>query len=432
MNQWFKQTWILLCFIAITPYAVANVPNLAEMVSVEGKAVVNILAATSNGTPSATGSGFIISSDGFIVTNAHVIAKAKTITVSLTDKRQFQAKVMGADARTDVALLKITGPDLPIARLAAEDTLRVGDSVVAIGSPFGFDNTVTSGIVSAKNRELPNEIYVPFIQTDVAVNPGNSGGPLYNASGEVVGINSQIYSRSGGFMGISFAIPIAIALDVVDQLKQFGYVKRARIGITSQDLTPTLATAFGLSTQQGAIVTSIYPQSPADKAGLTVGDIITKINQNPVSDAKSVQKAINQVRPGSTIAMDVLRHKSRLMINVVTDEQKGVDPSSQSREYTPEDKSFSPSALGLALTELTPQQLNILGVRYGLLVRQASGVAKQSGMMPGDVILAVGQEPLKSQAHFVNELKQAQANKAIAFQVWNNGQLRYVALNLAP
>ena len=253
------------------------------------------------------GSGFIVSPDGYILTNAHVVESAEEILIRLTDKREFKARVIGADKRTDVALIKIEATALPAVRLGDPSVLKVGEWVIAIGSPFGFDNSVTAGIVSAKGRSLPQENYVPFIQTDVAVNPGNSGGPLFNMKGEVVGINSQIYSRSGGFMGISFAIPIDVAMDVQTQLRATGKVSRGRIGVVIQDLTKDLAESFGLSKTQGAVVNAVEKGGPAEKAGIEPGDVILKFDGKAITGSGDLPRMVGATRPGARVTVQVWR-----------------------------------------------------------------------------------------------------------------------------
>ncbi len=253
------------------------------------------------------GSGFIISSDGHILTNAHVVAEASEVTVKLTDKREFKAKVVGVDRRTDVALLKIDGNNLPMVRIGDSSQVKVGAWVAAIGSPFGFDNSVTAGIISAKARVLPDENFVPFLQTDVAVNPGNSGGPLLNTNGEVIGINSQIYSRTGGYMGVSFAIPIEVAMKIKDDLQKFGKVNRGRLGVSVQPINPELATSFGLRNTQGALVNAVEPDSPAAKAGIVQGDVILSVNDHSIERPADLVRAIGDTKAGQSVTLKVWR-----------------------------------------------------------------------------------------------------------------------------
>lgn len=335
------------------------------------------------------GSGFIISADGYLMTNAHVVDEADEITVKLSDKREFKARVIGADRRTDVALLKIEASGLPTVRFGDANRLRVGEWVVAIGSPFGFESSVTAGIVSAKGRSLPQENFVPFIQTDVAINPGNSGGPLFNLRGEVVGINSQIYSRNGGFMGLSFAIPIDVAMDVQAQLRATGRVQRGRIGVVIQEVTKELAESFGLAKVEGALVSSVEPRGPADKAGIEAGDVILRFDGKPVEKSGDLPRLVGATRPGSSTTALIWRggasREMRLTVTELNDER--IDPRKGRRGAEPEtDK--TPNRLGLVLSELTPQQKRELKVDGGLKVEQLAG-NQRSDLRQGDIILAV-------------------------------------------
>ena len=299
------------------------------------------------------GSGFVISGDGYILTNAHVVEGADEINVRLTDKREYKAKVIGADKRTDVALIKIEANDLPTVRFGDPAMLRVGEWVVAIGSPFGFDNTVTAGIVSAKGRSLPQENFVPFIQTDVAINPGNSGGPLFNLQGEVVGINSQIYSRTGGFMGLSFAIPIDVALDVQRQLREKGHVSRGRIGVLIQEVTRDLATSFGLDRPRGALVNSVEKGSPADKAGIQATDIITRFGGKTVESSSDLPRIVGGTAPGSRVDVEVWRKGEARMLDITVGELK--EDRIAARDTSREGRQAPPAAnrLGIVVAELT-------------------------------------------------------------------------------
>jgi len=334
------------------------------------------------------GSGFIVSSDGYILTNAHVVESADEIVVRLTDKSEFKAKAIGSDKRTDVALIKIEATNLPVVRMGDPNTLKVGEWVVAIGSPFGFENSVTAGIVSAKGRSLPQESFVPFLQTDVAVNPGNSGGPLFNMRGEVVGINSQIYSRSGGFMGISFAIPIDVAMDVQSQLKATGKVSRGRIGVVIQEVTKELAESFGLSKAQGAAVNAVEKGGPAEKAGVEPGDVILKFDGKPVVTSSDLPRVVGATKPGARIAMQVWRKGATRDLTVVVAE-------------IPEEKSIARSArgtkpaeqaanrLGLVVSELSAEQRRELKINGGLLVEDVRANASRADLRPGDILLAL-------------------------------------------
>ncbi|WP_157267406.1 DegQ family serine endoprotease [Azohydromonas aeria] len=341
------------------------------------------------------GSGFIVSADGVILTNAHVVHGAKEVTVKLTDRREFQARVLGEDARTDVAVLKIDAKDLPVAPLGSTRELRPGQWVAAIGAPFGFENSVTVGVVSAKGRSLPDDGYVPFIQTDVAVNPGNSGGPLFNARGEVVGINSQIYSRSGGYMGLSFAIPIELATKVKDQIVATGKASHARLGVAIQEVNQTLADSFKLDRPEGALVASVDPGGPADKAGLQVGDVIRKVDGQPIVASGDLPALIGQSRPGEKVTLEVWRHGKREELSA-----KLGDAAERPAQVAQADEGAGAAGqqpkLGLALRPLQPQERAGAGVGNGLVVENATGPSARAGVQPGDVLVAVNGTPVKS------------------------------------
>jgi serine protease Do len=336
------------------------------------------------------GSGFIIGSNGLVLTNAHVVANAKEVTVKLTDKREFRAKVLGVDPPTDIALLKIDASGLPSVQLGNATDLKVGEWVAAIGSPYGFENSVTSGIVSAKWRSLPDGAYVPFIQTDVAVNPGNSGGPLFNMKGEVVGINSQIYSRTGGYQGLSFAIPIEVAVKVKDQLQQHGKVTRGHLGVTIQEVNQSLAESFGMKGAKGALVTAVSPDGPAQKAGVQTGDVVIGFNGKDIDSSAELPLAVGDVRPGETATLRVWRKGETKDLKVVV----GESPQPQVAQSNPQ--SAEQPRLGVAVRPLTPNEGSETGVNGGLLVEQASGAAAAAGIAPGDVILSVNGTPVKS------------------------------------
>jgi serine protease Do len=335
------------------------------------------------------GSGFIISNDGYILTNAHVVDGADEVTVRLNDKREYPAQVIGADKRTDVALIKIEASGLPAARLGDTEKLRVGEWVAAIGSPFGFENSVTAGIVSAKGRSLPQENYVPFIQTDVAVNPGNSGGPLFNMNGEVIGINSQIYSRSGGYMGVSFAIPIDVAMDVQSQLRATGRVSRGRMGIVIQEVTKELAESFGLEKAAGAIVNLVEEGSPASEAGIEAGDVILRFNGKVVSDSADLPRIVAATRPGAKVPVQIWRKgASKTLTLTVGEIQEEKAIVAQGGKRTPQAEQQA-DRLGLIVSELTAEQRRQLGVAGGLVVEDIRGNAARAALRPGDLILAL-------------------------------------------
>jgi len=330
------------------------------------------------------GSGFVVSPDGYIMTNAHVVDDATEVTVRMTNRREYSAKVVGVDERTDVAVLKIDAQDLPYVRLGNPETLKVGQWVVAIGSPFGFENSVTAGIVSAKSRSLPGDAYTPFIQTDVAVNPGNSGGPLFNLQGEVVGINSQIYSRTGGYQGVSFAIPIDVAISVRDQLIEHGRVKRGRIGVTIQDVNQALADSFGLDRPQGALVSSIEADGPAEEAGLKAGDVILAVNGRPVESSGDLPPMIAEIEPGTQATLTLWRDKARKELPITVAELQDEKVASATDPASAEG-----GKLGLAVRPLSPTERAEAQTEGRLVVEDVQGPAAVAGVMPGDIVLAV-------------------------------------------
>ena len=352
------------------------------------------------------GSGFIISAEGYILTNAHVVDSADEITVRLTDKREFKARVIGADRRTDLALIKIDAVGLPAVRLGDPNRLRVGEWVVAIGSPFGFDNSVTAGIVSAKGRSLPQENFVPFIQTDVAINPGNSGGPLFNMRGEVVGINSQIYSRTGGFMGLSFAIPIDVAMDVQNQLRQSGRVSRGRIGVVIQEVSKELADSFGLPKAAGALVNSVEKGGPAEKAGVETGDIILRFDGKSVSSSSELPRIVGSTRPGSKSSMEVWRKGTTREITVTVGELPEDRVASRGeRRSKPTEQAAN--RLGFSIADLTAEQKRDLKVGGGVIVEEVRN-ARRADVRAGDVITAV-----TSKGHTIEVKSAEQFNKLL-------------------
>ena len=335
------------------------------------------------------GSGFIVSADGLILTNAHVVADADEVMVRLTDKREFKAKVLGVDRRTDVALIRISATGLPVVKFGDSAKLKVGEWVLAIGSPFGFENSVTAGIVSAKGRQLPQENYVPFIQTDVAINPGNSGGPLFNMRGEVVGINSQIYSQSGGSIGLSFAIPIDVALDVKNQLQANGRVARGRIGVAIQELNKEMAESFGLAKPEGALVSKVEKDSPADKGGVQEGDIILKFDGKPVGQSADLSRMVGSTHPGAQTKIDVWRDGKMTALNVAVGEMPDEDGKSAKQKGRRSKPTEPPAAnkLGLVLSDLSPEQKHQLGINSGVVVEDVQG--GHLALQPGDIILAM-------------------------------------------
>jgi len=369
------------------------------------------------------GSGFIISADGYILTNAHVVEDADEVTVRLTDQREFKAKVVGADRRSDIALLKIPAKDLPVVSIGDSSKLDVGEWVVAIGSPFGFTNSISQGIVSAKGRSLPGENIVPFIQTDVPINPGNSGGPLFNMNGEVVGVNSQIYSRSGGYMGLSFAIPIDLAMKVKDELLKHGSVRRGRIGVTIQNVSPEHARSFELKKAGGALISSVEKGGPADKAGLEIGDIILKFDEKEIASADDLARAVADTAPGSNAKLQVWRSGAAREITVKPGE---ADNESMIQKTLSEEKAAEPGQIGLTLRELSRVERLALHTDGMLLVDRVAGVAAESGIHPGDIIIAINNRRISSIRQFTAAL--TQVGKRAAVLVQREGNMIFIPL----
>lgn len=375
------------------------------------------------------GSGFIISKDGYLLTNAHVVDSANKITVKLTDKREFNAEVIGADQKTDIALLKIDADDLPVVTQGNPDRLKVGEWVVAIGSPFGFESTVTAGIVSGKGRSLAQENYVPFIQTDVAINPGNSGGPLFNMQGEVVGINSQIYSRTGGFMGLSFAIPIDVAADIANQLKTHGRISRGKIGVMIQEVTKELAESFDLEEAHGALVASVEKGGPADKAGIHVRDIILKFDGKLIESSGDLPRIVGNTKPQTKVTVEVWRNGVVKKISVLVGEMPGEDNSPQQKLSKSGDSASN--RLGLVLRELSKNQKEQLGVENGLLVEEVvDGVANRAGIRHGDVILGFNSQDIKSLRQFNSLLEKVKTGRNIALLVKRGDATTFMTMKI--
>jgi serine protease Do len=356
------------------------------------------------------GSGFIVSPDGLIMTNAHVVKDAKEVTVKLTDRREYRAKVLGADAKTDIAVLKIDARNLPTLALGNTKDLKVGEWVLAIGSPFGFESTVTAGVVSAKGRSLPDDSYVPFIQTDVAVNPGNSGGPLLNTRGEVVGINSQIYSRSGGYQGVSFAIPIDVAVQVKDQIVATGKATHARLGVAVQEVNQAFADSFKLDKPEGALVSNIEKGGPGDKAGLKAGDVIRKVDSQPIVSSGDLPAVIGQQTPGKKVTLEVWRQGERQELSA-----KLGDASDKPAQVAKNDSAAGQGKLGLALRPLQPQEKREAAIENGLLIEDVAGPSAIAGVQAGDVLLAINGTPAKS----LEQVKEvvAKADKSVALLI---------------
>jgi serine protease Do len=377
-------------------------------------------------TPRGVGSGFIVSADGFVMTNAHVVEGADDVIVTLTDKREFKARIIGSDRRTDVAVVKIEATGLPAVKLGDAARVRVGEWVMAIGSPFGLENTVTAGIVSAKQRDTGD--YLPFIQTDVAINPGNSGGPLINMRGEVIGINSQIYSRSGGFQGISFAIPIDEAVRVADQLRASGRVTRGRIGVQIDQVNKEVAEAIGLGRPQGALVRGVEAGAPAEKAGIEAGDIILKFDGKAIEKSSDLPRLVGNTKPGSRASVTVFRRGSQRELSVTVAE---LEPERSSRRaQAPEPRPSASSqvqTLGLTVSELSEAQKRDLKLRGGVRVDAAEGVGARAGLREGDVIVAVGNVDVNTVREFEQAVTRADKSKPVVVQL-RRGELAQYAL----
>ena len=370
------------------------------------------------------GSGFILTPDGVIMTNAHVVDDADEVTVKLTDRREFTAKVLGVDKTTDVAVIKIPASGLPYVKIGDPKTTKVGEWVVAIGQPFGFENTVTSGIVSAKSRSLPGDSYVPFIQTDAAVNPGNSGGPLFNLRGEVIGVNSQIFSRSGGFQGLAFAVPIDVAMQVKDQIQQYGKVSHGKLGIAIQEVNQALAQNFGLKQPEGALVSSVEKNSPGAKAGLEPGDVILKYEGKDISRSSDLPPMVSSTKPGTKVTLDVWRNgaSKQLTASVGTLNDKNVTASAADKDQLAKGK------LGVAVRALTNEEKRDNEIDNGVVVQNVSGAAERAGVQAGDVIVAVNNTPVKS----VDELRTAveKAGKTVALLIQRNDARIFIPVTL--
>jgi serine protease Do len=422
-----KRFLALLSFVfawSIAPAQTRGLPDFTELAEKQGPAVVNISTTQvmrgNQGMPfpfdendpafeffkrfiprgpggntprefenKSLGSGFIVSQDGYLLTNAHVVEGADEVTVRLTDKREFKAKIIGADKRSDIALLKIEASGLPAVKMGDPGQLKVGEWVVAIGSPFGFDNSVTAGIVSAKGRSLPQENYVPFIQTDVAINPGNSGGPLFNLRGEVVGINSQIYSRSGGYMGVSFAIPIDVAMEIQNQLRVSGKVSRGRLGVVIQEVSKELAESLALGKPMGAVVNAVEKGGPADKAGLEPGDVILKFDGKPINASADLPRMVGATKPGTRSTLQVWRKGATRDIVVTVGEMSDEKTASSRPSRGGKPAEQQANRLGLVVSELTAEQKRELKMSSGLLIQDVRGSSARADLRAGDIIIAL-------------------------------------------
>jgi serine protease Do len=445
------------------PAAAADMPDFTRLVAEEGRAVVNISAPAALPEPYplpsvpelpddgelyeflrrfldpevprdpeaySLGSGFLISEDGYILTNAHVLSDAapEEIVVRLADRREFDARVIGYDLATDIGLIKIEARGLAQVRIGDPARLQPGEWVAAIGSPFGFERSVTAGIVSAKGRFLPGESFVPFIQTDVAVNPGNSGGPLFNLRGEVVGVNSVILSDSGGYMGLSFAIPIDVAMDVAAQLRAHGKVTRGRIGVRIQELTRDLARALRLPAPAGALVTEVEPEGPADLAGMRAGDVIVRFGGRPVESPADLLQHAASAKPGDRVRVEWLRQGATLAAALTIDELRPMRLGAP--RPAPAAEAPALPGLGLRLAPLTPQQRERLGIGEGLLVQRSEGAAQRAGLQRGDIILAVNGEPAGTAARFSALLAKSGPGSTAALLVQRGGVRLFTALRV--
>ena len=374
----------------------------------------------------ASGSGFIISSDGYVVTNAHVIDDSKDVTVELEDKRELKAKVIGVDKLSDIALLKVEASDLPIVKLGDSDKLDVGQWVVAMGTPFGLDYTATQGIVSALSRSLPKDSYVPFIQTDAAVNPGNSGGPLFDLDGQVIGVNSQIYSRSGGYMGVSFAIPSNIVKNVTEQLKANGSVSRGWLGVGIQGIDESLAESLGMENSKGSLITSVQPDSPADKAGLQAGDVITQFNNKAVNEVSELPVIVGSTPIGSKVPVSIVRDGKDKVLKVTVEKLKGKDDK-------PVIAGLEKGSLGVAVSSLTNEEkADFKNKNEGVKIERvlADSAAEAAGLRSGDIILKVGGKSIESPAKLKSAIQKADGDKPLAIFLKRGDQSIFVAVHL--
>lgn len=458
-------SWVLLSFNV----QARNLPDFTDLVADNGEAVVNISTRNKNeqtptsmlppgleipegsgiddffkkffegpnGMPpspresESLGSGFVLSDDGFILTNHHVIKDAEEIIVRFSDRTEVEAELLGSDERSDVALLKVDTTGLKSVKLGDSNELKVGEWVLAIGSPFGFDYSATAGIVSALGRSLPSDSYVPFIQTDVAINPGNSGGPLFNLKGEVIGINSQIYSRTGGFMGVSFAIPIDTVMNVVAQIKSQGYVSRGWLGVVIQDVTRELAESFGLNKPRGALVSRVVGDSPAAAAGFKAGDVILKFDGKTVDASSDLPPIVGRTLVGKEVDVQIMRDNKRQSLQVTIEElpeeeELASNSSKQGR--------FMDSRLSLEVADINQNQRDKLGLKSGgvMVMKVEKGPAINAGMRPGDVILSLNNVELKDAHHFVEVAKELPEGRPIPVLIQRGGESQFLALKIAP
>ncbi|MDF1589361.1 MAG: DegQ family serine endoprotease [Gammaproteobacteria bacterium] len=466
-----KQVWTNLSvflawlFLSLNVYA-ANLPDFTELVADNAVAVVNISAVTKQekrtlsqmapnlqipeGTPfddlfkhffdnpqnrppqpyegRSLGSGFVLSSDGYILTNHHVIKDADEIVVRFSDRSEYEAKVLGSDERSDVALLKVEATGLKTVKLGDSKNLKVGEWVLAIGTPFGFDHSATAGIISALGRSLPSDSYVPFIQTDVAINPGNSGGPLFNLDGEVIGINSQIYSRTGGFMGVSFAIPMDVVMDVVAQIKSKGYVSRGWLGVAIQDVTRELAESFGLDKPQGAIVSRVIPKSPASKADFEAGDVILKFDGKTIDSSSVLPPIVGRTEIGKSVPVEIMRNNKHKTISVVIEQLPEEEEMAQN---TGKSGGLIDKRLAIELVDLTEQQQQQYNATEGVIVADVDlGPASEAGIRRGDLIISINNQKINDAEHFLELSQQLPTDKAIPVLVQRGEGALFLALKI--
>lgn len=368
------------------------------------------------------GSGFIVSSDGVVLTNAHVVDGAQEVTVKLTDRREFKAKVIGKDKQSDIAVLRIDAKNLPSVVIGDPGLSRVGEPVLAIGSPFGFENSASSGIISAKSRTLPEDNYVPFIQTDVAVNPGNSGGPLFNARGEVIGVNSQIYSQTGGYMGLSFSIPINVAMNVENQILQHGKVTRGRLGVMIQEVNQALADSFGLKQPRGALVSAVEKGSPAERAGLEPGDVIVRLGDREIKGSNDLPALVADIKPGTAVKLGIIRKGEAKDMTVTVGEMKS-DKLAKAG-----DGAVEKGRLGLAVRALSRDEQHQVGTSGGLLVEDVTGPAARAGIQPGDVVISINGVSVKTPEQLKGLAQKA--GKHVALLIQRDSNTIFIPLNL--
>ena len=458
--------FLFITFLIPAYVCAVSLPDFTELAETQGKTVVNITSIKNAPTPSGntppfpydeqlqeffkrfgipglpgmppngnaprekqvmgTGSGFIINSKGIVITNAHVVNDADTVIVKLNDQKEIQAEVLGIDKRTDVAVLKIKADNLPQVKIGDPGKLKVGEWVAAIGSPFGLESTMTVGVVSALGRNLPQENYVPFIQTDVAINPGNSGGPLFNTSGEVVGINSQIYSRTGGYMGLSFAIPIDVAINVAEQLESDGKVSRGWLGIAIQEISKELSESFNMKSTQGALVAGVEKESPADKGGLKPGDVILKFGVNDIKISSDLPKFVSSTKPGSKISLNILRQGKEKQLDITIGEM----PTEEMVVARKNNEQTQKNRIGLTVKDLTPQQKKQIKENAGVLVLDVADASLNAGIRKGDVILGLNNNPVSSVQSFNQDLKKVKKGKTIALLIYRNGDTLYVPIKI--